>query len=222
MSEKENWTADRDELDHLLADVKSLDPRAYALGQANVRARDQRLNWLRSLAKNRDSQGMDQTQVAALMGTSQSAVARLEGGLTDPKLSTLQRYANAIGYELQVTVNVRKEYTVSITRDELEDKFLAASKAFSNPSVRAHKAKKFYAYSIDLPDPAEGYVGVEMSPGNVKVTGSVARGSDVIDAIGVIDEVIGKVTKVSEDSQIKFDMQIDVFGAEGIQPDTMP
>lgn len=41
--------------------------------------------------------GLSQTQVAARMGTSQSAVARLESGTADLRLSTLERYAAALG-----------------------------------------------------------------------------------------------------------------------------
>jgi transcriptional regulator with XRE-family HTH domain len=44
--------------------------------------------------------GLSQTEVAARMGTSQSAVARLEAGLSDVRLSTLERYAAAVGYSL--------------------------------------------------------------------------------------------------------------------------
>jgi transcriptional regulator with XRE-family HTH domain len=39
---------------------------------------------------------LSQTEVAARMGTSQSAVARLERGDADVRLSTLQRYAAAL------------------------------------------------------------------------------------------------------------------------------
>ena len=35
------------------------------------------------------------------MGTSQAAVARLEAGAADPRLSTIQRYAAALGAELE-------------------------------------------------------------------------------------------------------------------------
>jgi DNA-binding XRE family transcriptional regulator len=45
--------------------------------------------------------GLTQTQVAATMGTSQSAVARLEAGDGDVRLSTLERYAAALGGELR-------------------------------------------------------------------------------------------------------------------------
>ena len=52
------------------------------------------------LAKQRRSAGLSQTEVAARMGTSQSAVARLEGGDADVRASTLERYAAAIGSEI--------------------------------------------------------------------------------------------------------------------------
>jgi predicted transcriptional regulator len=48
--------------------------------------------------------GMSQTEVAARMGTSQSVVARLESGEIDARLSTLQRYAAAVGRELELGV----------------------------------------------------------------------------------------------------------------------
>ena len=49
------------------------------------------------LVERRISLGLSQTEVAARMGTSQSAVARLESGATDARASTLERYAAAIG-----------------------------------------------------------------------------------------------------------------------------
>jgi predicted transcriptional regulator len=48
------------------------------------------------LVARRVELGLSQTEVAARMGTSQSAVARLEGGETDIRLSTLERYAAAV------------------------------------------------------------------------------------------------------------------------------
>lgn len=56
------------------------------------------------LAQRRQRLGLSQTQVAARMGTSQSAVARLEGGDADVRLSTLERYAAALGVRLQVVL----------------------------------------------------------------------------------------------------------------------
>lgn len=49
------------------------------------------------LVARRHELGLSQTQVAARMGTSQSAVARLEAGQGDVRLSTLERYAAALG-----------------------------------------------------------------------------------------------------------------------------
>ena len=51
---------------------------------------------LDALVRRRQRLGLSQTTVAARMGTSQSAVARLEAGRGDPRLSTLTRYAAAL------------------------------------------------------------------------------------------------------------------------------
>ena len=52
--------------------------------------------------------GLSQTEVAARMGTSQSAVARLESGDADVRLSTLERYAAALGQELNLSLRTSK------------------------------------------------------------------------------------------------------------------
>lgn len=53
-----------------------------------------------SLVKQRQDMGLSQTEVAARMGTSQSAVARIESGEADVRLSTLERYAAALGRQI--------------------------------------------------------------------------------------------------------------------------
>jgi transcriptional regulator with XRE-family HTH domain len=55
-----------------------------------------------ALASRRQQLGLSQTEVAARMGTSQSAVARLESGEVDARLSTLERYAVALGADLDI------------------------------------------------------------------------------------------------------------------------
>ncbi len=45
--------------------------------------------------------GLSQTEVAVRMGTSQSAVARFESGDLDVRLSTIERYATALGGTLE-------------------------------------------------------------------------------------------------------------------------
>ncbi len=60
----------------------------YALIEALVRAR--------AAAK------LTQAELARRLGTTQSAVARLEGGGVSPSLATLRRYAEATGTRLTV------------------------------------------------------------------------------------------------------------------------
>jgi transcriptional regulator with XRE-family HTH domain len=55
---------------------------------------------LARLTQLREEQGLSQHAVAVHIGTSQPAIARLEGGAADPRLSTLLRYASAIGIRL--------------------------------------------------------------------------------------------------------------------------
>jgi predicted transcriptional regulator len=45
--------------------------------------------------------GLSQVEVAARMGTSQSAVARFEAGDLDVRLSTVERYTEALGAKLE-------------------------------------------------------------------------------------------------------------------------
>jgi predicted transcriptional regulator len=52
------------------------------------------------LVARRRALGLSQTEVAARMGTSQSAVARLETSAGDVRLSTVERYAAAVGHTL--------------------------------------------------------------------------------------------------------------------------
>jgi seryl-tRNA synthetase len=56
---------------------------------------------LRALAAQREKQRRTQTAVAAAMETSQSFVARLETIAADAKISTVDRYAESLGYVLQ-------------------------------------------------------------------------------------------------------------------------
>jgi len=59
---------------------------------------------IRQLAARRASLGLSQTAVAARMHTSQPVVARLESGDLDSRLSTIERYAAAVGLEVDLVV----------------------------------------------------------------------------------------------------------------------
>jgi len=52
----------------------------------------------------RTEAGLTQAELARRMGTTQSAIARIEGGGTRPTLVTLERLAAAVGAELVVGV----------------------------------------------------------------------------------------------------------------------
>ncbi len=65
----------------------------------------ERAGLIRALVAQRQAAGLSQTEVAARMGTSQSAVARLESGAADVRASTLERYAAAVGGEINWKLN---------------------------------------------------------------------------------------------------------------------
>ena len=64
---------------------------------------------INQLLKARTRAGLTQDAVAEIMGTTKSAVSRLEGaGKHTPSLNTLRRYARAVGCELQVKLIPQK------------------------------------------------------------------------------------------------------------------
>ncbi|MPZ64867.1 MAG: helix-turn-helix domain-containing protein [Pseudonocardiaceae bacterium] len=70
---------------------------------------DRRRALMTELVVTRHDSGLSQTEIAARMGTSQSAVARLERGDTDVRLSTLDRYAAALGREVDWQIRSHQE-----------------------------------------------------------------------------------------------------------------
>lgn len=54
------------------------------------------------LVDRRTALAMSQTQLAALMGTSQSAVSDLEAGRADIRTGTLKRWAGALGLHVRI------------------------------------------------------------------------------------------------------------------------
>lgn len=62
------------------------------------------------MLKARSRAGLTQDAVADLMGTTRSAISRLESaGKHAPSIATLRRYAEAVGCELQVKLVPHKE-----------------------------------------------------------------------------------------------------------------
>ncbi len=55
-----------------------------------------------ALVRARTNANLTQAQLAKKIGTTQSAIARLEGGRVSPSVSTLRRYAQATGARLRI------------------------------------------------------------------------------------------------------------------------
>jgi transcriptional regulator with XRE-family HTH domain len=90
--------------------------RAKALRRSDVKAEFEKTSeefaLLDQFLKARSERGLTQAQVAEKIGTTQSAVARMESGRGkhSPSLATLSRYAEALGCKLEVRL-VRKRAT---------------------------------------------------------------------------------------------------------------
>ena len=63
-------------------------------------------DFLDEVWKARAESGLTQAQVAARVGTTQSAIARLESAEPrhSPSIATLQQYAKAMGYKVQIAL----------------------------------------------------------------------------------------------------------------------
>jgi transcriptional regulator with XRE-family HTH domain len=69
--------------------------------------------FLDEVLKARAQSGLSQAEVAARVGTTQSAIARLESAAAkhSPSIATLRRYANALGYKLEIRLVKKKRST---------------------------------------------------------------------------------------------------------------
>lgn len=65
---------------------------------------ESRYDLLDQLVHSRKSAGLTQKHVALSMETTQSAVSDFENGYTDPHLSTIQRYARAVGARISLRI----------------------------------------------------------------------------------------------------------------------
>ena len=108
---------------------KSLkDFKRRALARPEVRREYDRLAdefaFLDDILKARAEAGLSQAEVATRIGTTQSAVARLESAEArhSPSIATLQRYAAALGYKLQVRLIKESSKTGYSTRPRRKTK----------------------------------------------------------------------------------------------------
>ena len=63
---------------------------------------DDEFTLIEALVRARTAAKLTQAELARRLGTTQSAIARLEGGRVSPSFSTLRRYAEATGTRLTV------------------------------------------------------------------------------------------------------------------------
>lgn len=63
---------------------------------------DSEFKLIEALVRARTKAKLTQSELARRLGTTQSAIARLEGGGVSPTLSTLRRYAEATGARLEI------------------------------------------------------------------------------------------------------------------------
>jgi len=91
---------------------------------------EERLAVTETLRDGRKQSGLSQKQVAAAMGTTQSAVSDFERGETDPQLSTIQRYARATGARVRILVD---QPGSNVTR--VASPYVSVSKTVAAPSA---------------------------------------------------------------------------------------
>jgi predicted transcriptional regulator len=74
------------------------------LVKAEYDALEEEFALINALLDARARSGLTQDEIARRMGTTQSAVARLESGRSKPSMRTLERYAAATGSKVRVVL----------------------------------------------------------------------------------------------------------------------
>ena len=82
---------------HIKADLLTNPEVAAAYAEA-----DAEYSMMETMIRARTEAGLTQAEVAERTGTTQSAIARLEGGRVSPTVETLRKYAKAVGKTLRV------------------------------------------------------------------------------------------------------------------------
>ncbi len=96
--------------------------KSRALARPEVRREYEKLReefeLLDEILKARAEAGLTQAELAERIGTTQSAVARMETaiGKHSPSIATLKRYASALGYRLQLRLVKEEDLTMRLTR----------------------------------------------------------------------------------------------------------
>jgi len=70
--------------------------------RAAYEALEEEFALIAEMIKARARSQLSQAEIASRMGTTESAVSRLESGRTKPSTRTLERYAQATGHKLRI------------------------------------------------------------------------------------------------------------------------
>jgi transcriptional regulator with XRE-family HTH domain len=89
-------------------------PQKSALERLQERIRTADRGWFfaaiaQDVAERRQERGLSQRELAELVGTTQSAIARLERGGRPPRIDTLLRIADALECDLAVELRPREQ-----------------------------------------------------------------------------------------------------------------
>jgi len=109
--------------------------KAQAMARPDVREAYDALGaefaFLDEVLKARAEAGLTQAQLAERVGTTQSAIARLESGALkhSPSIATLQKYAKALGYRVEVKFVKERGLTRASARTRRERGSRLASQA---------------------------------------------------------------------------------------------
>lgn len=113
--------------------------RRRALARPDVKAAYEGLAeefaFLNEVLKARSESGLTQAEVAERVGTTQSAIARLESATAkhSPSIATLQRYAKALGYRVEVRLFKQRRLSLSLTRQSARTPAGGASRPRRSP-----------------------------------------------------------------------------------------
>jgi HTH-type transcriptional regulator/antitoxin HipB len=121
MNDLDRWTAEQALNDPEFADGYERGFQAFKLGVMLKSAREQA--------------GLTQAEVARRLGTHKSAISRMENHADNIRLTTLQRFAEAVGCFLSLELRPEAEATIpTVTREYLASQ---PAQSRSEPRVRA-------------------------------------------------------------------------------------
>ncbi|HEY0025180.1 MAG TPA: helix-turn-helix transcriptional regulator [Longimicrobium sp.] len=129
MNDLDRWTAERALSDPEFAEAYERGYQAFHLGHM--------------LRVAREDAKLTQAQLAERLGTHKSAISRMENHAEDIRLSTLQRYAEAVGRILKLELMPESEGTIPKAIRGYQEALAAAPPA----SVRTRRSKPAARYA---------------------------------------------------------------------------